>query len=191
MLNMNYGILRDSFVLVDKDVVHNMDTMGFVWVFSNGEKTNDIPDNWLSPIDYSKGKIHIRVTVIEKPRATKVNYLCRILVKRHSRDTMGIIGYRSVLIEKEGVYFFEEDLANIYKMTPETEFDLSLPLFEMQLVVADINGQAVHNEWEADIGKYIGYPLADQYFPLKLKYTAIVVPDKKKFDVWNDMGEAD
>ena len=133
----------------------------------------ETPASWVQPVNYKGGTVYIRLEVLEKAGSMPVNYLCRVLSGEHAdRSKNARIGFQRVVVSKPGIYHFTEPVEAMEPLTKPSAFVWDGPIRGVQPVVADAAGQMV-SVHEHDLGTFRG-AMAD-YFPLKVRYTAIVV----------------
>src|SRR5690242_16359084 len=85
----------EQFVLFDvtfdftwEDAINAKPSQSHYYVKENNGLNLQRPDNWVSPIDYRNGKVHIHLEVLEKPAGGRdtselqshVNLVCRLLL---------------------------------------------------------------------------------------------------------------
>lgn len=136
-------------------------------------------ENWLTP-DYKDGEMHVRVEVLEKPNDTTTTcILCRICSgPHHDRTQNRRFGVGKVLFNKKGIYNFSFPVYNGVPLTQPDHFKWDSSYTLIQVVGADAKGQMV-SKWENDLGTFMGSK--SDYFPLKVRYTAILVPKNEHF----------
>ncbi|HEX8277693.1 MAG TPA: hypothetical protein VF540_03330 [Segetibacter sp.] len=135
--------------------------------------------NWLTP-NYKDGEMHVRVEVLEKPNDTTTSsILCRICSgPHHDRTQNRRFGIGKVLFNRKGVYHFSFPVSDGVSLTQPDHFKWDSSYTLIQVVCADPKGQMV-SKWENDLGTFAGFK-AD-YLPLKVRYTAILVPKNQRF----------
>ena len=129
----------------------------------------DRPTDWLRPVDYRNGTVHIRAEVIEKPAGGEPTTwtLCYI-PNKGQKNGYGCTG--TVIYRDKGVY--EQDV----KMTSFWQNDSivwSEGIKEMHLVIKDNSGGQGHAHKRAD---------AEKFFPTKMRITMIQVAAGSTYD---------
>lgn len=129
----------------------------------------DRPANWLTPVDYRNGTVHIRAEVLEKPKggAPTTWSLCYI-PNKGVKNGYGCTG--TDLYREAGVY--EKDV----KMTAfwqHDHIDWSAGIKEMHLVIKDDSGGSGHAHKRAD---------PEKFFPTKMRITMVQVAAGGKYD---------
>lgn len=161
----------DQFVLFDvtfeltKEEADKKKSHFFV---TNEMLNKDTPKNWLSPIDYRNGTIHLRLEVLEKPAGDERTTwsVCYSPVKGQKN------GYgctSTTAYNKKGVY--EKDV----EMTKFWENDSIVwteGIKHMSLVIKDGSGGKGHAHHRDD---------AEKFFPTKVRFTMIQVSAGSKY----------
>lgn len=129
----------------------------------------DRPKNWVTPVDYRNGTVHIRLEVLEKPvgGAATTWSLCYIPYKGKQAG-YGCTG--TDIYKEKGIY--ERDV----KMTAFWQNDLIVweeGIKEMHLVIKDDSGGSGHAHKRAD---------HEKFFPTKVRITMIQVAKGAKYD---------
>jgi hypothetical protein len=129
----------------------------------------DRPKDWLRPVDYRNGTVHIRTEVIEKPAGGEPTTwtLCYI-PNKGQKNGYGCTG--TVVYREKGVY--EQDV----KMTSFWQNDSivwSEGIKEMHLVIKDNSGGQGHAHKRAD---------AEKFFPTKMRITMIQIAAGATYD---------
>ena len=129
----------------------------------------DRPKDWVKPVDYRNGTVHIRAEVIEKPAggAPTTWTLCYI-PNKGQKNGYGCTG--TEVYREKGVY--ERDV----KMTSFWQNDSivwSEGIKEMHLVMKDDSGGSGHAHKRAD---------AEKFFPTKMRITMIQVAAGSTYD---------
>ena len=129
----------------------------------------DRPKNWLAPVDYRNGTVHIRLEVIEKPAggAPTTWTLCYI----PNKGQKGGYGCTGTQVYKEkGI--FERDV----KMTDFWQNDGIVweeGVKEMHLVIKDDSGGGGHAHKRAD---------PERFFPTRVRITMVQVAKGATYD---------
>jgi hypothetical protein len=129
----------------------------------------DRPKDWVKPVDYRNGTVHIRAEVIEKPAggAPTTWTLCYI-PNKGQKNGYGCTG--TVVYREKGVY--ERDV----KMTAFWQNDSIVweeGIKEMHLVMKDDSGGSGHAHKRAD---------AEKFFPTKMRIIMIQVAAGSTYD---------
>ena len=139
-----------------------------------------VPNNFVSPVNYSKGTIYQRIQVLTKPSTKTVQYqLClfqdQIISSEHVCTTASKLKFSST-----GTYYASQSMTSLYQYT---HADWSRYLLMEMLVLKDANGVPVDDRY-GYAGKWSGSPNFSLYYPMKVRYTAIIVPPGGGEPVW-------
>jgi hypothetical protein len=129
----------------------------------------DRPRDWVHPVDYRNGTVHIRTEVIEKPAGGEPTTwtLCYIPHKGQ-KNGYGCTG--TVVYREKGVY--EQDV-NMTSFWQNDSIVWSAGIKEMHLVIKDNSGGGGHAHKRAD---------AEKFFPTKMRITMIQVAAGATYD---------
>jgi hypothetical protein len=129
------------------------------------------PTNWLTPVDYRNGIVHVRLEVIDKPAGSEITQwtLCYIPV----RGVPGGGGYGCTgtgTYREEGLY--EQDVS-MTTWWQNTAIDYTMGIAGMDLVMKDSNG-----------GNGFTYlrPDFEKFFPTTVRITMVQVSAGSKYD---------
>jgi hypothetical protein len=94
------------------------------------------PTNWLSPIDWATGKVHLRLEVKTKPTTVKVQYeTC--FVQSGGYGCLGAYSFTTV-----GVYEWDKDLPAMWQYS-DIDWATNAVSSEIAMVVKDANGNKI------------------------------------------------
>jgi hypothetical protein len=129
----------------------------------------DRPKNWVQPVDYRNGTVHIRTEVLEKPVGGEPTTwtLCYI-PNKGQKNGYGCTG--TVLYREKGVY--EQDVKMTYFWQNDS-IVWSEGIKEMHLVIKDNSGGQGHAHKRAD---------PEKFFPTKMRITMIQVAAGSTYD---------
>ena len=161
-------------VLLDVTYTHNNVSRAFSFF----NLPSGTPSNLVSPTNYANGRIYQRVQVITKPSTNSVFYqLClfqdKIVPEKHA-CTGGPV------FTGTGTYYSNQLMTSLYQYSV---ISWSRSLLIAMLVVKDKNGTPVDDRY-GWAGKWIGSPNFNLYYPMKVRYTAIIVPPGGGEPVW-------
>lgn len=128
-----------------------------------------VPVNWLSPVDYRNGSVHVRTEVIDKPAGGEVTQwtLCYI-------PNVGIgAGYGctgSGTYTEEGVYERDVSMTSWWQ---NDQIDWSSGIAEMHLVIKDSDGGGGHAHKRED---------HEKFFPTTMRITMVQVSAGSSYD---------
>ncbi len=155
----------DQFVLLDALYTHTTQTKGFSYF----PIPPDVPENWKSPVNFYEGAIHIRLEVISKPSDRPVNYQICVFQDRHSSDKHACDHTRT--FTGPGVHEWKSSPGSLWQ---SKVIDWSRKLLDTMLVVKDKRGNPVDDRYGFG-GKWDGSPDFSLYFPMTVRFTAVVV----------------
>jgi hypothetical protein len=131
------------------------------------------PTNWIAPIDYRTGTVHIRTEVIEKPAGSEITqwFLCYIA----NRGVPGMGGYGCVgtgTYKEQGVYEREESMTTWWN---NTAIDWTQGVKQVDMVMKDFG--------TGNGGNYTHLrPDPEHFFPTRLRVTVIQVSKGSTYD---------
>jgi hypothetical protein len=137
------------------------------------------PKHWSALIDFRGGTVHIRVEVLRKANQMPTSTLCRFTAGPHADRAQYLrFGAGAVVFSTPDVYYFQQPVISASPLVAPGQFRWDAPVNLIQIVVADPKGQMI-SKHERDLGTFVGKQ--EDYFPLKARYTAIVVPKGETF----------
>ncbi|AMV18959.1 hypothetical protein [Planctomyces sp. SH-PL14] len=162
-------VLFDTTFTYTKEDADNSKPSKSHYYVKEGMLNPDRPKNWVSPVDYRNGTVHIRTEVLEKPAGGEPTTwsLCYI-PNKGQKNGYGCTG--TVVYKEKGVY--EQDIS----MKAFWENDSILwdqGIKQMDLVIKDNSGGAGHAHKRAD---------HEKFFPTKVRITMIQVSAGSKYD---------
>ncbi len=139
------------------------------------------PTSWRSPVDYSRGKLYQRVQIITKPSSTPARYgMCmfqdNVWAERHACGDLKGISFTA-----PGTYYSTQDMTTLYQYS--SAIDWTRKPHVIMLHVTDNNNHQP-DSYEGFMDKWYGTPNWGLYYPMKLRYTAIIVPPGGGAPVW-------
>lgn len=139
------------------------------------------PSNWRSPVDYSRGTLYQRVQVISKPSSTQALYaLCmfqdKVQAPRHACGDM-----RKIKFTAPGTYTSSQSMATFFQYS--SAIDWNRKPHVIMLHIADKNKHQP-DSYPGFMGKWFGSPNWGLYYPMRLRYTAVIVPPGGGAPVW-------
>lgn len=118
------------------------------------EPLQGVPENWRTPTDYSAGRVHVRVEVLEKPSSMRT--LCNVCFA--AGDKLTCMPYPPPYTTP-GTYDSEPKISSFWQYDV---YDWTKPVEEVRIVVKDENGRFVQGN--------------AAYFPTTLHVTVTVLP---------------
>ena len=139
------------------------------------------PENWTSPINYSQGTLHQRIQIIEKPTSTQVRYaIClfqdMVRAERHACGDLSRMAFTA-----PGTYYSSQSMPTLYQYS--TAVDWTRRPHVIMLHMTDANNHQP-DSYPEFIDLWYGTPNWGLYYPMKLRYTAIIVPPGGGQPVW-------
>jgi hypothetical protein len=139
------------------------------------------PTNWRSPVDYSRGTLYQRVQIISKPSSTPARYgMCmfqdNVWAERHACGDL-----KKVSFTAPGTYYSTQDMTTMYQYSSAIEWTRKPHV--IMLHITDANNRQP-DSYDGFMGKWFGSPNWGLYYPMRLRYTAIVVPPGGGAPVW-------
>jgi hypothetical protein len=156
---------NDQFVLLDTQYIHNTNTRAFSFF----PLAPGVPDNWRSPVNYADGTIYMRLEVLSKPSANGVNYQICIFQDQHASANHACARYQ--FFTAPGLYTWSQSMPTLFQFN---NLDWTRRMLDTMLVVKDKDGDPVDDRY-GFAGAWEGSPNFSLYYPMEVKFTAIVV----------------
>lgn len=139
-----------------------------------------VPNNLVSPVNYAQGTLYQRLQVMTKPSTKNVTYqIClfqdTITASKHACSAESKLKFTS-----PGTYYAQQSMPSLYQYN---NLVWSRNLLIEMLVVKDANGNPVDDRYGFG-GKWSGSPNLGLYYPMKVRYTSIIVPQGGGAPVW-------
>lgn len=122
--------------------------------------TAETPANWQSPVDYTKGSVHVRLEVKTKPSATPTRFQICFEMKTNYCCTDQAPAYTA-----PGVYEWDTDVEQLWRPGP---VDFTTGVVRSQLILKDTNNGKPSPE-------NVGAETSALYMPTDLSVTVTVV----------------
>lgn len=152
-----------SLLLLDQVHVHDTTDMAFSFF----DVATGVPDD-LTP--YVGGRLYQRVEVETKPSSQGVSYQMCLFQDEHTSDKHACTD--QMAFTEPGSYETEQELASLWQYSV---IDLSRALLDLMLVVKDSDGDPVDTRYGFD-GPWEGSPDLSLYYPMKVRYRAVLAP---------------
>jgi hypothetical protein len=138
--------------------------------YVKGDQLNpDQPKNWLSPIDYRNGTVHLRLEVLEKPEGGAPTTWSVCYIPNQGREHgYGCLG--TGIYEEAGLYEKDIEMTNFWQ---HDNIVWSEGIKEIHLVIKDDSGGKGHAHRRAD---------HEKFFPTKIRMTLIQVSKGAQYD---------
>ena len=175
MLDVNYQHNTTIFRLPPLNAISGMSASFF-------NIPSYVPANLVSPVDYAHGTVYQRLQVFTKPSTKTVKYqICffqdTITQPKHACTNRDLLAFN-----RTGTYYASQPLSNIYQ---SDHIDWGRKLLIMMLDMTDKNGILIDNRPVYNMGKiWDGSPNLALYYPMNVRYTAIIVPKGGGAPVW-------
>ncbi len=139
------------------------------------------PTNWRSPVDYSRGTLYQRVQIISKPTDTVALYaLCmfqdHVWAERHACGDMTKIRFTA-----PGTYTSSQEMTSLYQYS--SAIDWTRKPHVIMLHIGDRNKHQP-DSYAGFMDLWLGTPNWGLYYPMRLRYTAVIVPPGGGAPVW-------
>ncbi len=155
----------DQFVLLDTQYIHNTSTRAFSFF----PLAPGVPDNWRSPVNFADGTIYMRLEVLSKPGSNGVNYQICIFQDQHASPNHACARYQ--FFTAPGLYTWSQAMPSLFQVA---NLDWTRRMLDTMLVVKDKDGDPVDDRY-GFAGAWEGSPNFSLYYPMEVKFTAIVV----------------
>jgi hypothetical protein len=170
------GSAANQLILLDKTYDHTTTTKAFSFF----NLPSGIPGNFISPVDYAHGTLYQRLVVITKPSDKTVKYqIClfqdQIIPEKHACSNEGLLSFT-----RTGTYYASQQMTSLFQYT---NINWGRNLLTEMLVVKDKNGKPVDDRY-GWAGTWDGSPNFGLYYPMRVRYTAIVIPPGGGLPVW-------
>ena len=152
--------------------------------FSKFNFAPDFPTGSLvSPVNYAAGTLYQRIQVFTKPSSNPVQYqICvfqdQIISSKHVCSSSSKLTFI-----KTGTYYASQSMTSMFQYN---NINWERELLVAMTVVKDKNGNPVDNTYSQFVGKWYGSPDLSLYYPMKVHYTAIIVPPGGGEPIWPD-----
>ena len=174
-------------VLLDVTYTHRGDAEGGPKAFSLFDLAN-LPDNLTSPVDYADGTLYQRLEVIRKPSDLPVTYqLCAFQAGTGgafagfgSASSYACTNRAGFSFTYPGTYETSQPMRSLERYGTVNWQDT---LGKAMLVLEDADGNPVDDRY-GFAGSWYGSPVFDFYFPMDVRYTALIVPPGGTFTGW-------
>ena len=139
------------------------------------------PASWTSPVAYSTGTLYQRLEVISKPSTTPVKFaLCmfqdELIGTRHACGDLNKLSFTT-----PGTYTSSQAMNKLYLYG--TAVDWTRKPHVIMLHITDAN-KIQPDSYPEYINNWFGAPNWGLYYPMRVRYTAIIVPPGGGAPVW-------
>ena len=166
--------------MLDVNYEHTNSDNGGTGGFSFFDGPSSLLSNLKSPVDYADGKLYQRINVSSKPSGEPVRYqIC--LVHNDSLSIGPACSTTNTLqFEEPGVYEVSQPLSTF---THFNEIDWTKGIQQVMLILQDKDGNTLDNR-VAYAGAEGASVNLEAFYPMKVKYSAILVPLGGTFPGW-------
>ena len=149
--------------------------------FSKFNFAPDFPTGSLkTPINYAGGTLYQRIKVLNKPSSDLVRYQICFFQDELTHEQHACSRSSDLTFTSTGTYYASQSMPTLYQYN---NIDWYRELLVLMTVVKDRNGIPVDNRYGYD-GLWIGSPDFSRYYPMDVRYTAIIVPPGGGAPVW-------
>ena len=166
--------------LIDLRYIHRSPQEGGTGAFSFFASPPTLLSNLTGPVNYARGVLYQRLQVMSKPSDDVVQYqICLV----HNGDlSIGPACSATSNLRFSGVGVYESSQP-MTSLSNHAAIDWSKGLQELMLIIKDAEGNAADDRYTFQAGE--GAPLnLSQYYPMEVRYTAILVPEGGRFPGW-------
>ena len=167
----------NQLVLLDVNYTHTTSTMGFSFFAI----PSNVPGNLVSPVNFAGGTIYQRLQVITKPSTRTVRYQYCTFQDDHTSTKHACTDDTQMPFTGTGTYYASQPMASMYQYG---NIDWSRHLLDQMLVIKDQNGNPVDNQ-VGFAGNWLGSPDSSLYYPMEIRYKAILIPPGGGDPVWD------
>jgi hypothetical protein len=163
-------------LVLDVTYTHNTETMAFSYF----ELPAGLPSDLTSSVSYATGRFYERLEVLSKPSDRQVSYQLCFFQDEHTSDNHACVSQSGLRFTAVGVYEHDQTMESIWQYGV---IDWGRALLDLMLVVKDGGGNPVDTRYGFD-GGWDGSPDLGLYYPMEVRYTAVIVPPGGTFEGW-------
>jgi hypothetical protein len=134
-----------------------------------------VPSDWRAPVDFAGGTVHFRLEVLEKPAAVGAAY--QVCLEQDGRSAGKRACGKNLDFVDKGVFEGSQPLP---EWSRADDLDWTRRPQEQLLILQDCFGVAV----DAKTQDWVGSPYLTLYYPLRARFTAVVVSRGSAFGGW-------
>jgi hypothetical protein len=158
------GARADQFVIADATYTHSAQTTSDSHY--PVKPTAEAPANWQSPVDYTKGSVHVRLEVKTKPSTTATRFQICFEMKTNYCCTDQAPTYTT-----PGVYDWDTDVEELWRPGP---VDFTTGVVRSQLILKDTNNGKPSPQ-------NVGQETSALYMPTDLRVTVTVISNGAEY----------
>ena len=147
---------------------------------------NRIPANLAFPVNYAGGTLYQRLEVRNKPSGFPVQYQHCLLQNALSFNGVNVSSASAcsdangLTLTAPGIYEHVQPLPSLLRAGA---FNWRQPASQQLLIVKDRRGVPVDNRYGFE-GAWYASPIFSLYYPMQIRYTAVIVPPGGAFTGW-------
>ncbi|MCL7412873.1 MAG: carbohydrate binding domain-containing protein [ANME-2 cluster archaeon] len=134
-----------------------------------------------SPINYAGGTLYQRIKVYSKPSSYPVRYQVCVFQDHITSDKHACSSSSKLTFTRPGTYYASQSMTSLFNYGG---IDWNRQLLVAMTVVKDKYGTPVDNTYSQFTNKWYGAPNLGLYYPMNVRYTAIIVPPGGGAPVW-------
>lgn len=182
----------DNLVLLDVTYTHNgnfdleTNVSTGTRAFTFFDVPARIPDNLAFPVNYAAGTLYQRLEVRNKPSGFPVQYQHCLLQSALAFSGANLSSVSAcsdangLTLTAPGVYEHVQPLPSLVRAGA---FNWRQPASQQILIVKDRRGVPVDNRYGFE-GQWYASPIFSLYYPMQVRYTAVIVPPGGAFTDW-------
>lgn len=176
IISLGSATASNQLIILDTTYDHTTSTKAFSFF----NIPSGIPSNLISPVNYAQGTLYQRLQVLTKPSSKNVKYqIClfqdQIIPSKHACSNEYSLSFTGT-----GTHYANQPVSTMFQYN---NINWGRSLLTQMLVVKDINGKPVDDRY-GFAGAWSGSPNFGLYYPMKVRYTAIIVPPGGGPPVW-------
>jgi hypothetical protein len=183
-------VSSQQLVLLDVSYIHEGTYDAGTRAFSPVDLPAGLPSDLTSPVNYAEGTLHQRLEVISKPVFFDVQYqLClsqddslTSVKDEQTPERQTCSNPAGLRFLRPGVYTYSQPMASLLHHDL-IDWRRGSDLVTAVLVIRDSAGNPIDNR-EGHAGQWIGSPAFSLYYPMRVHYTAVIVPAGEDFAGW-------
>jgi tetratricopeptide (TPR) repeat protein len=145
-----------------------------------------IPNNLSFPVNYAGGTLYQRLEVRNKPSGFPVQYQ-HCLLQSSLAFSAGNVSSASACSDANGLTLtapgIYEHVQPLPSLVRAGAFNWRQPASQQLLIVKDRRGVPVDNRYGFE-GAWYASPIFSLYYPMQIRYTAVIVPPGGEFTGW-------
>jgi len=172
-------VLPEQLVMLDLTYTFNSTKQGFS---ANLPFPPNMPSNLITPIDYAHGWIYQKLEVQTKPTTKPVIFQMCIFQDEKIATKHACTAGAKLTFTTPGTYYADQSMPSLYQYG---NLQWNRSLLTQIFAVKDGNAHPIDNSYYIPgEARYFGYPDLSFYFPMQVRYTAIIVRPGGGAPVW-------